>query len=468
LDRLIARARTPVDATSLAVLRICVGAICAWEVIRYFSAGWIQEFWERPQFHFHYVGFGWVEALPAPGMQILWGVLGVCAVLMAVGAAYRIAAAVFAVGFGYTFLIEAATYLNHFYFLFLLTVVLAIVPANRVWSVDALVKRRFGSNRRRRPSIPAWSLWLVRFQIAVVYVGGGLAKLDSDWLRGQPMSAWLANRTDFPLVGGMFDAPLAGLIAAWLGLFFDLFIVFAVAWRKTRYLALLAALGFHFTNSHLFSIGIFPFLALLSLLIFCEPDWPRALIRVMQGRDHAPHVFSPPPALTPRRASLARAGVAVGLLYVAVQVLVPLRHLAMPGRAAWTEAGHTFSWHMKLRDKEGDVSFTVVDPRTGRRTAVESGEGLESWQYESMSIRPELIRQFAHHLAVEEGPGTRVYARALISLNGRRPQLMIDPEVDLATESATLGTPSWIVPLHEPLPPRGTSYEPAPDDSDSE
>jgi hypothetical protein len=466
LERLVEWARKPVDATSLAVLRICVGAICAWEVSRYFSAHWIQEFWERPRFHFHYVGFGWVEPLPAPGMQILWGVLGACAVLIALGAAYRIAAVVFAVGFGYTFLIEAATYLNHFYFLFLLTVVLAVVPANRAWSVDALVRRRYATSRPPA-SIPAWSLWLVRFQVAVVYVGGGLAKLDADWLRGQPMSAWLANRTDFPLVGAMFDSPPAGLIAAWLGLFFDLFIVFAVAWRKTRYLALLAALGFHFTNSQLFSIGIFPFLALLSLLIFCEPDWPRALIRAMQGRDHVPPSFSPPPALIPRRAALARVGLIVGLLYAAVQVLVPLRHLAMPGRAAWTEAGHTFAWHMKLRDKEGDVSFAVVDPRTGRRTTVQPGEGLASWQYESMTIRPELIRQFAHHLSAEAGPGTRVYARALISLNGRRPQLMIDPKVNLAAESATLGTPSWIVPLHEPLPTRGRSHEPASDDSDS-
>jgi len=468
LDRLIDWARKPVDATSLAVFRICVGTICAWEVRRYFRAGWIQEFWERPRFHFHYVGFGWVTPLPALGMQILWGVLGVCAVFIACGAAYRIATVVFALGFGYTFLVEAATYLNHFYFLALLTVVLAIVPAHRVWSVDAWVRRRFAKSRRSRPSIPAWSLWLVRFQVAVVYVGGGLAKLDPDWLRGEPMTAWLANRTDFPLIGGMFDAPLAGVIAAWLGLFFDLFIVFAVAWRRTRYLALLAALGFHFTNSQLFSIGIFPFLALLTLLIFCEPDWPRALIRAMQGRDHTSHAFPAPATLTPRRTALARVGVVVGLLYVAVQVLVPLRHLAMPGRAAWTEAGHTFSWHMKLRDKEGEVGFTVVDPRTGRRTAVAPGDELESWQYESMTIRPELIRQFAHHLADEAGPGTRVYAHALISLNGRRPQLMVDPNVNLAAESATLGTPSWIVALHEPLPSRGETYEPGLDDSLSE
>jgi vitamin K-dependent gamma-carboxylase len=454
MDRVLVWARRPVDASSLAVFRICFGVISAWEVTRYFRAGWISEFWERPDFHFHYVGFGWVRPLPAPGMEILWGVLGVCAVLIALGAVYRVATVVFAIGFGYTFLIEAATYLNHFYFLELLAVILAVVPANRVWSVDALVM-----GRSRHGSIPAWSLWLVRFQIAVLYVGGGIAKMDSDWLRGQPMGMWLADRSDFPLIGGWFDHPLAGVIGAWSGMFFDLFIVFAVAWHRTRYLALLAALAFHFTNSHLFSIGIFPFLALACLLIFCEDDWPRRVIRAMQGGDWNPRTFAQPTPLSGGRASLATMAVTLGLLYAVGQVLIPLRHLAMPGRAAWTEAGHSFSWHMKLRDKEGDVGFTVVDPRGGKQTRLAPGEGMESWQYSAMTVRPELIRQFAHHLAEQAGPGTRVYAHALISLNGRKPQLMVDPTVDLAAVPATLGTPSWVVPLHEPLPRRDESHE---------
>jgi len=454
-------ARRPVDASSLAVFRICFGAISLWEVCRYFQAGWISEFWEKPDFHFHYVGFEWVAPLPAPGMQILWAVLGVCAGLITLGAAYRVATVIFAVGFGYSFLIEASTYLNHFYFLELVAIILAVVPAHRVWSVDSLVVRS-----SQRASIPAWSLWLMRFQIAVLYVGGGIAKMDADWLRGQPMGMWLAARTDFPVIGGWFDHPLAGVIAAWSGMFFDLFIVFAVAWRRTRYLALLAALGFHFTNSHLFSIGIFPFLALACLFIFCEADWPRTVIRAMQGRDWHPRAFAEPKPLSGRRSGLAKIGVAVGLLYAASQILIPLRHLAMPGRAAWTEAGHSFSWHMKLRDKEGDVSFTVVDPRTGHRTKFAPGDGLLSWQYDAMTVRPELIRQFAHELARRaskahpRAPRARVYARAMISLNGREPQLMINPRVDLAAEPATLATPSWVVPLHEPLPPQGKTYNP--------
>jgi vitamin K-dependent gamma-carboxylase len=460
LDRLLTKARTPVDTASLAVFRMMFGAIGVWEVTRYFHHGWITRYWEEPDFHFNYVGWGWVEPLPAPGMQVLWAVLGVAAFAIAIGAYYRVATIVFAVGFGYSFLLETAMYLNHFYFLELLAILLVFVPAHRIWSFDAW--RSGWSNDQ--PS-PAWAVWALRFQIGVLYVGGGIAKIDSDWLRGQPMSMWLENRTGFPLIGSTFDHPWAGLIAAWSGMFFDLFIVFAVAWRPTRLLALSAALIFHFTNSQLFSIGIFPFLALGCLTLFCEPDWPRALIRMLEGRRWTPKTFEAPPALVGRARTVAIGSAALGLVFAATQVLVPLRHLVMPGPAAWTEAGHTFSWRMKLRDKEGDVAFTLRRPGEQDQHVLPPTH-LPEWQYNSMKTRPELIRQYAHHLAdlavkrEPSKPRPQVYVVAIVSLNGRLPQPMIDETIDLAAEPATLGTPSWVVPLTEPLPPRDEVFEP--------
>jgi hypothetical protein len=93
-------------------------------------------------------------------------------------------------------------------------------------------------------------------------------------------------------------------------------------------------------------------------------------------------------------------------------------------------------------------------------------EHLPEWQYNSMKTRPELIRQYAHHLAdlaVEREPNKPrpgVHAISMVSLNGRQPQPMIDEKVDLAAEPATLGTPSWVVPLRDPLPPRDEVWEP--------
>ncbi|MDF2697959.1 MAG: Vitamin K-dependent gamma-carboxylase, partial [Labilithrix sp.] len=47
--------------------------------------------------------------------------------------------------------------------------------------------------------MPAWVLWLVRFQIGLVYFYGGVGKLETDWLfRAMPLRIWLAANGDFP------------------------------------------------------------------------------------------------------------------------------------------------------------------------------------------------------------------------------------------------------------------------------
>ena len=91
LERSLAKERTPVDSASLAVFRITFGAIGTWEVGRYFRHGWISRYLEEPAFHFHYVGFGWVEPLPPPGMQILWAVLGLFMAMRGAGLLARFA-----------------------------------------------------------------------------------------------------------------------------------------------------------------------------------------------------------------------------------------------------------------------------------------------------------------------------------------------------------------------------------------
>jgi len=44
----------------------------------------------------------------------------------------------------------------------------------------------------------------------------------------------------------------------------------------------------------------------------------------------------------------------------------------------------------------------------------------------------------------------------MVSLNGRQPQLLIDPNVDLAKERVGLLPARWIVPLSTPLGTKGT------------
>jgi vitamin K-dependent gamma-carboxylase-like protein len=437
----------PVDIASLVCFRIAFGALMAWEVTRYFSRGWIRSYFVWPAFHFKYYGFGWVEPWPGPGMELHFAALGALALCLMFGLFYRLAAALFFLGFGYVFLLDQTYYLNHFYLIVLLSLILVFVPAHRALSLDAW--RRPGL---RAATAPAWALWLLRLQVGIPYFYAGLAKLNGDWLRAEPMRMWLAERAALPVMGPLLATEWAPYLFAYGGLVFDLAVVPALLWRPTRPFAFATALVFHGLNALLFRIGVFPWLMIAATTLFFPPDWPRRF-----GLPLARPEPAPPPApvgLYPRQ----RAALAVLGGYLAVQLLFPLRHFLYPGNVHWTEEGHRFSWHMKLRDKDADAVFDVRDVDRGATSEVSPRQHLSRRQAQEMASRPDMILQFAHHLAAEARrrghASVEVRARVTASLNGRPPQPLVDSEVDLAGEPRTLLPARWIVPLREPLPGR--------------
>ena len=146
-------------------------------------------------------------------------------------------------------------------------------------------------------------------------------------------------------------------------------------------------------------------------------------------------------------------------VWVGFQVFMPLRHFAIPGRVHWTEEGHNFSWHMKVRDKESRGIFITIDPATEETWKVDPREYLTPRQARKMTSRPHMVVEFAHYLEDrlrEEGhEEVEVRAWVVASLNGRRPQLLIDPDVDLTeVPNAWLGHADWIFPLEFPLQSR--------------
>jgi hypothetical protein len=108
---------------------------------------------------------------------------------------------------------------------------------------------------------------------------------------------------------------------------------------------------------------------------------------------------------------------------------------------------------MKLRNKAGDAEFHVVDPTNGARWKFDSPATLRRWQYEDMKVRPDMIQQYAQHLATEfalRGVNVQVYVDSTAALNGRLDQRLIVREVDLAAQERNLLPASWIVPLSQP------------------
>ena len=388
-------------------------------------------------------------------MQILrrFLVLGLLSFFILIGFCYRLSMTLFFLGFTYVFLLDQTQYLNHFYLISLISLIMIFVPAHHSVSIDAWWRPRL-----RSETVPAWALWALLAQMGIAYFYAGIAKLNEDWLRGEPMRMWLANREDLTLagpflaVGKLFTKESVVYFFTYGGLLLDLFIVPALLWRKTRPYAFAAALMFHLMNSILFNIGIFPWFAIVATLMYFSPSWPRRILNWPRKEEKAE---SKSPGLSAQLRG-RRLTAAIFGIYFSIQILLPLRHFLYPGPVNWTEEGHRFAWHMKLRNKTSKANFVIRDPASGKSWTINGREYITRRQLRKMGHRPDMILQFCHHLADQyrqKGyPDVEVRARIRASLNGRKRQLLVDPKVDLAAMERTLRHVPWIMPLTEPLP----------------
>jgi vitamin K-dependent gamma-carboxylase len=443
----MAQLSQPIPIGPIVYFRIVFGlSFCAWAT-KMIAEGWFSRYYVEPVFHLKYPGFAWVGVWPREWMQ--WHVLVLLAasIGVAVGLTYRLSALLVAIGFTQLFLADKTLYQNHYYLISLLSWIAVILPAGNALSVDGLLRPAIRSN-----VAPAWTLWLVRFQIAVPYIYGGIAKLDADWLRGQPMRTSLAARSDAPLVGPFLGQEWCLWLIVYGGLLFDLLIVPALLWQKTRPLAFVLVLAFHLTNAAVFDIGVFPWLMGLLTVIFFPPKLLQRLLRLESA---VPGEQLPVESTAPGTRTLRPFGAIVLGIYVLLQLILPLRHFAYPGPANWTEQGHYFAWHMMLRGKQCGLRLHATDPATGRAGTIDLRDYLSEHQTARCARDPDMIYQlcqFIRNDLAQRGYGNlEIRALALASLNGRKPQLLIDPMVDLAAaEPPGLGCP-WIMPLTEPL-----------------
>jgi hypothetical protein len=438
----------PVDIASLAAFRVIFGTVMCLGILRFLATGWVETMYGEPRWFFSYPGFAWVHPWPVWGMYLHYVVLAGLALAIAVGAFHRAVTLMFVVGFAYTQLIDVTNYLNHHYLVVLLGVQLAVLPANAACSIDA--RRR---PALRRTTVPAWMVWLLRFQVGVVYVFAGLAKAKLDWLvYGQPLNLWLAARTELPVIGALFVQPWGALAMAWAGFLFDSTIVVWLSWSRTRLVAYGALIMFHSLTGYLFNIGMFPIIMTSSALIFFSPSWPRRLLGSLR-RSGSP-ATAPAAAPAPVAAPPSRIVVAIIAIHITVQLALPLRHFVYPGSVLWNEDGMRFAWHVLIREKHGKVMF-VAAFADGKRLEVPPHNYLTPRQDREMSGQPDLILQLAHVIGRDlEARGYhsfQIHAITAVSINGRSPVPMIDPAVDLRS-IRDVGERTWVLPAPDGPP----------------
>ena len=441
----------PVSPYSAAAFRILFGLLGLVAVLRFAANGWISLLYLEPIHHFSYYGFTWVQPWPAWGMYLHFALLGLASLGVALGYRYRLSVTAFFLLFTYVELIDRTAYLNHYYLVSLISLIMIFLPLNRVASLDA----RKRPEAEASPTIPRAVLWLLMALIGLVYVFAGVAKLNPDWLfHAQPLRIWLYNAADAPLVGSLLREEWLAYALSWGGVLFDLTIVGWLLWRKSRPWAYGALVSFHLATALLFpSLGMFPWIMIAVTLAFFAPDWPLKLVqRVRQwpGIPEASFEVRRRIAVPDHQDWRTVLSITAASIFLVVQLAMPLRHFAYSGNVRWTEEGYLFAWRVMLTEKTGQVVYRVTETSNSGERLVYPVKYLTPEQVERMAYQPDLILATAHIIrddfALQGHHQVQVRADAYVSYNGRPAARLIDPTVDLATIQTGIGPRSWIMP----------------------
>ena len=436
------------DAAPLAVFRMLFGGLMFVSLVRFWSNGWIEKFYLEPRFFFPYSGFEFVQPLGSFTYLIFAG-CALAALLVALGYYYRPAIVLFFFSFTYIELMDKTTYLNHYYLVSVLSLLLIFLPAHACFSLDA--RRR---PQRARQRVPRWTIDALKVLLGIVYFYAGLAKINSDWLlHAMPLKIWLSAHYELPLLGKLLQQSWAPYVFSWSGMLYDLSIPFLLLYRPTRTLALALVVVFHSLTALLFPIGMFPYIMIASSLIFLDASVHRRLLRAGAQLFNQRLVGTDNRERSPA-SSNKFALVAVGTLLL-LQLLLPWRYWAYPGELFWTEEGYRFSWRVMLMEKAGYAHFRVVDAATGQRFYVDNADFLTPLQDKQMATQPDFILQYAHFLAnhfQQQGHvNVQVFVDSYVALNGRPSRPYVDPTVDLTQIKESFHRQTWLVPFDEQI-----------------
>ena len=437
------------QAAPLAVFRVLFGVMMLVSIIRFWMNGWIDKLYIKPKFHFSYYGFEWVEPF-GNYTYLLFIICGLSALFVAIGFKYRIAIITFFLSFTYIELMDKATYLNHYYFISCVSFLMIFLPAHNYFSFDAKNLKKVSFY------IPNWTIDSIKLLLGIVYFYAGLAKLNSDWLlKAMPLKIWLPSKYDLPLLGNLMQQEWMHYAFSWGGAVYDLTIPFLLLYKRTRWFAFILVVLFHIMTRALFPIGMFPFIMIVSALIFFDASVHHKILQFISKAfkiDKAKMDKKIETIFFQKKKNISITIITVFLLF---QLVFPWRYLAYPGELFWTEEGYRFSWRVMLMEKAGYAQFKVVDGKTGKQFYVDNSDFLNPFQEKQMSFQPDFILEYAHflgeHFSAQGHKNVEVYVESYVALNGRLSQPYIDPKVDLLQEKESFKHKTWILDFNDEI-----------------
>ncbi len=399
----------------------------------------------KPELFFPYAGFEWVKPLGETSMYAVFIFMALCALCIALGFLYRFASILFFIAFTYVELIDKTNYLNHYYFISIISFLLIFLPAHRYFSVDSFLNKNMAATYT-----PNYFILIIKLQVFIVYFFAGLAKINPDWLlNAQPLRIWLPAHSEMPVIGGLLTKEWVAYFFSWFSCVYDLAIpvlLFIPRFIKPAYFFVIL---FHLATSLFFNIGMFPYIMIaLTTIFFSEPAHLK-IITTIKSLLKIKKTEELPATYIPSR-SYKKVLVSVMLIHFFIQIVVPFRYLLYPGNLYWTEQGYRFSWRVMLMEKAGTAFFYVRDKSTGKEIEISNRDHLTPMQEKMMSTQPDMMVQYARFLKdyyKKQGfNNIEIVAEAYVTLNGRASRLMIDKHTDLSADTNDHQT-NWILPL---------------------
>ena len=437
------------ESTSLAFFRLGFGLLMTYSIIRFWLKGWIQTMYIDPSFHFTFYGFEWVTPL-GDYTYLLFFICGLSAFFVAIGYKYYMSIIIFFLSFTYIELMDKTTYLNHYYFVSILSFLMIFLPSNSSYSVDSYLQKKSFKYT------PKWCVDSIKLLLFIVYFYSGLAKINKDWLfEAQPLKIWLTTGSyDFPLIGSnLMQQEWFHYFMSWGGMFYDLLIPFLLIYTRTRVFGFLLVIFFHLFTVLLFPIGMFPYIMIMSSLIFFSSKTHKKILDFILK----PFIDKIKSIREMKIINIQkeRISLIVVSVFFIIQFLFPFRYSLYPGELFWNEQGYRFSWRVMLMEKKGYTTFKVVNKENDNSFYIMNNNFLTDFQERQMSFQPDFIIEYAHFLGnYYKNLGLNnieIYADSYVALNGRISRRFIDPEIDLLKQKRGFKNKDWIIPLDEKI-----------------
>ncbi|CAH1105219.1 unnamed protein product, partial [Psylliodes chrysocephalus] len=453
----------PRDPSSLGVIRFLFGFLMLLDLSEERGGADIDTRWGDPK-DCHFPLF---SSLTNPGYVkisfvylLMW--LGCCGIML--GYKFRISIFLFGIPYWYLLLLDKSFWNNHSYLFGIVTILLMGSSANHFLSIDSYIDPSI-----RNADVPYWNYFILKYQFFLLYFLAGLKKTDMEWLEGYSMSHlgehWVFSPFRFLLSSEQIDY----LIVHWFGFLLDLTIGFWMLIEITRPVAMLFCASFHLMNSRLFSIGMFPYVCLATMPLFCEETWPKKILSVFSKKelDSVPsqsciYKTSTKDKHLPTRSKWKQKIVTMLLLYhCGLQLFLPYSHFITKGYNNWTNGLYGYSWDMMVHSWDTVlVVVKVIDNKTGKELFVDDDAFTtnDRWnkhadmcvQY-AQCLKRNLETTYNNGLssmASSEVSDISIYVDVWCSLNKRFQQRMYDPNYDLLqADWSPFRQVEWLLPV---------------------